>query len=105
MQPDFRSKLHDIFKRLSADSLLQGFQRGLIQNQNEGLNNMVWARCPKRVLCGINRLQISACEAVITFNSGAYARKQVLDNIGLITSRNCVTAFEKENKKRIRDAN
>ena len=65
---------------------------------------MVWARCPKRVLCGINRFQISVCDAVTTFNSRAYARKQVLDNIGLITSRNCVTAFENENKKRIRDA-
>ena len=26
------------------------------------------------------------------------------DNIGLITPRNCVTAFENENEKRIRDA-
>ena len=65
---------------------------------------MVWASCPKRVFCGINRLQISLCEAVTTFNSGAYRRKQVLDNTGLITSRNCITAFENENKKRIRDA-
>ena len=64
---------------------------------------MAWARCPKRVLCGNNRLEISVCEAVTTLNSRAYARKQVLDNIGLITSRNCVTGFEKENK-RIRDA-
>ena len=74
----FRSALHYIFKGLSTDSLLQGCQRGLTQNQNESLNNMVWDRCPKRVLCGISRLQISVCEAVITFNSGAYARKQVL---------------------------
>ena len=64
---------------------------------------MAWARCPKRVLCGINRLEISICEAVTTLNSRAYARKQVLDNIGLIASRNCVTRFENENK-RIRDA-
>ena len=63
---------------------------------------MVWARCSDRVLCG-NRLKISVYEAATTCNSGAYARKQVLDNIGLITSRNCVTAFENENK-RIRDA-
>ena len=101
----FCSALHYIFKGLSTDSLLQGCQRGLTQNQNESLNNMVWDRCPKHVLCGISRLQISVCEAVITFNSGAYARKQVLDNIGLITSRNNSAAFENENKKRIRDAN
>ena len=44
------------------------------------------------------------CEAVTTFNSGGYSRKQALDNIGLITSRNCITVFENENKKRVRDA-
>ena len=56
------------------------------------------------MLCGINMLQISVSEAITTFNLGAYARKQVLVNIGLIISRNCVTAFENKNKKRIRDA-
>ena len=61
-----------IFKRLSADSLLQGCQRRLTQSQNESLNNMVWACCQKRVPCDINRSQISVCEAVTTFNSGAY---------------------------------
>ena len=60
---------------------------------------MVWAFGPKPVLCDINRLQISICDAVNTFNSGAYARKQVIDNIGLITSRNCVTAFQNKNEK------
>ena len=104
LPPVFCSELHFIFNRLSADSLLQGCQRGLTQNQNESLNNMVRACCPKRLLCGINSLQISVYEAVTTFNSEAYARKQVLDNIGLITSRNCVTAFENGNKKGIIDA-
>ena len=44
------------------------------------------------------------CEAVTTFNSGGYSRKQALDNICLITSRNCITVFENENKKRVRDS-
>ena len=104
LPPVFCSELYYIFKRLPLNSLLQGYQGELTQNQNISLNNMVWASCPKRVLCGINRLQISLCEAVTTFNSGAYRRKQVLDNTGLITSRNCITAFENENKKCIRDA-
>ena len=60
---------------------------------------MVWACGPKPLLCDINRLQISVCDAVNTFNSEAYARKQVLDNIGLITSKNCVKAFQNENEK------
>ena len=24
-------------------------QRGLTQNQNESINNMIWSKCPKRV--------------------------------------------------------
>ena len=75
LPPVFRSELNYIFKQLSADSSLQGCQRGLTQNQNKSLNNMVWARCPKRVLCGINRLQIFVCEAVTTFN-GLFQKKK-----------------------------
>ena len=59
LSPVFRCELYYKFKRLSADSLLQGCQRGLTQNQNESLDNMVWARFTKRVLCGIKRLHIS----------------------------------------------
>ena len=44
LSPVFCSELHFIFKRLSEDLLWQGCQRGLTQNQNESLNNMVWAR-------------------------------------------------------------
>ena len=100
----FRTELNYIFTRLSSDSLLSGCQRGMTQNQNESLNNMVWARCPKRVYCGINRLKIPVCEAIVTFNSGAHGKKQVLDNIGLVTTQNTRVGIENENKKCVRDS-
>ena len=102
LPPVFHSELYYMFKQLSADSFLQGCQRRLTQNQNKSLNNMVWTSYLKHVLRGINSLQISVCEAVTT--SGAYAKKQVLDNLGLTISRNCVTSFGNKNKKRIRAA-
>ena len=37
-------------------------QRGLTQNQNESINNIIWSKCPKRVLCSKSRFVISVCE-------------------------------------------
>jgi len=76
----------------------------MTQNQNESLNSMVWARCPKRVYCGINRLKISVCEAIMTWNSGAMTKKQLIDNIGLVSNKNMCVGLERQNKKRIQDA-
>ena len=71
----FCSELKHIFARLSSDTLLSHCKSGMTQNQNESLNNTVWARCPKRVFCGIHRLRLSVCDAICTFNSGAQSRR------------------------------
>ena len=100
----FRDELRPIFNRLSSDAVLGSCQRGLTQNQNESLNNTVWSRCPKRVYCGLNRLTISVCEAIITFNSGACAKSNIFFDLGLTTSANLNASFKCEDKKRIADA-
>ena len=74
----------------------------MAQNQNESLNNTVWARCPKQVFMG--RLKFSVCDAICTFNSGAQSRRHLLDNIGILSSRNMFYGLERENRKRILDA-
>ena len=38
-------------------------QRGLTQNQNEFINNIICLKCPKRVLCSKSRFVISVCES------------------------------------------
>ena len=43
----FRKELLQIFKRLSSHKLLQSCTKGLTQNQNEFLNNVVWIKCSK----------------------------------------------------------
>ena len=42
--------------------------------------------------------------AVCTFNSGAFSRRHLLENIGLLGSRNMFYGLEKKNLKRIFDA-
>ena len=59
----FRGELHEIFTRLSSPDLLNACQRGLTQNQNESINNMIWSKYPKRVLCSKSRFVISVCES------------------------------------------
>ena len=42
----FRAELQEVFTRLSTPDLLNACQRGLTQNQNESINNMIWSTCP-----------------------------------------------------------
>ena len=45
----FPGELHEIFTRLSSPDRLNACQRGLTQNQNESINNMIGLKCQKRV--------------------------------------------------------
>ena len=58
----FPGELHGFVTRLSSPDLLNACQRGLIQNQNKSINNMIWSKCPKRVLCSKSRFVIPVCE-------------------------------------------
>ena len=59
----FRGELGEIFTGLSSPDLLNVCQRGLTQNQNESINNMIWSKYPKRVLSSKSRFVISVCES------------------------------------------
>ena len=48
----FQTELQSLFDRLSDNKLLERCLLGLIQNQNESINGMLWAQCPKNVFCG-----------------------------------------------------
>ena len=50
---------------------------------------------------GIHRPKFSVCDTVCTFNSEAQSRRHLLDNIGLLSSRNMFYGHEKESQKRI----
>ena len=79
----FRQKLLPIFKRLSRSDLLSRCLRGLTQNQNESLNNVLWMKCPKRVFFGKRKLETATTAAVMYWNKGAAACSNVLERFGI----------------------
>ena len=48
----FKYERKCLVDRLSNEMLLQRCLKGLTQNQNESLNNMLWSICSKRTFCG-----------------------------------------------------
>ena len=83
LPPVFRTELLPIFKRLSNTDLLSQCLRGLTQNQNESLNNILWLKYPKRVFCGKRRLETATAAAVLFWNQGAAAVGNVLERLGI----------------------
>ena len=82
----FREELERIFSRLSSSELLESCCKGLTQNQNESLNNVVWSKCSKRVFIGFSRFKLAVCEAIITFNNG----QNLLESLNL----DCANAWK-----------
>ena len=71
------------FVDLSKDSLMQRCVLGATQNQNESFNSIIWSRCPKTDFYSNEVVEMAAHLAVITFNSGRGALKQVLERLHL----------------------
>ena len=80
LPPVFRDELLPIFCRLSSSELLKSFAKGLTQNQNESLNNVVWSKCSKRIA------QQCCMEQMLKTNRstmlyGANAQNESLNNV------------------------
>ena len=98
----FREELRPIFERLSSKTLLQRCLKGFTQNQNEALNNSLWARCPKRVFVGKTKLENAVGAAVLLWNRGAASMGSVLERVGVQElGLNTAAGYRSENKARI----
>ena len=84
----FRSELTPIFTRLSSDELLSTCEKGLAQNQNESVNNVLWTKCSKRVFIGKSRFTLAVCDAVTSFNDGARRKKTLMQKLNLTIGPN-----------------
>ena len=100
----FRGELKAIFERLSSPDLLSGCQKGLTQNQNECLNNVVWSLCPKRVFVGRHRFTISVCDAVSHFNDGGKGRKMLHEQLNIKVTANNIKGLKVQDNIRLRQA-
>ena len=100
----FRKELKPIFIRLSSTQLLETCSKGLTQNQNESLNNVLWSKCSKRMFVGYSRFKLAVCEAVTTFNDGAKARQSLLEGLELDCGRASKKLLHIQNKVRLQNS-
>ena len=77
--PDvFLELLKPTLLTLSDRKLLQRCVRGATQNNNEFINSLVWARCPRHKNHGVKVVRAAASSAVCHFRSGASIREKVM---------------------------
>ena len=74
-------EIRGIYRALGDPVLLKKCLHGKTQNANESFNNMVWCRCPKRVLVGHRVFRIAVSDAVICFNEGCSGRFKVIQQL------------------------
>ena len=98
-------KLLPIYHRMSSDSLLKRMQHGGTQNVNECLNSVIWARCPKTVFVGKNRVEAAASMAISSFNEGASAMLNVMANLWLESTLITVNTIKQADLLRVSKAN
>ena len=100
----FICELKPLFNRLSCDVLLKRCLKGRTQNQNEAINGVLWSRCPKNKFCGSQRVKLAVSESVSAFNTGAGAKCNLLETVGVTPGPNMISAFRKEDHIRILNA-
>lgn len=98
-------EIKPIFEDLSNHNLLKKCLHGRTQNPNESFNNIIWTRIPKNNFVGIETLTIGVLDAIVTFNSGALGKVQVLEKLCGDAGSNCVVGLKHIDKTRILGAN
>ena len=93
----FRGELKPIFEWLSSPELLNSCKKGLAQNQNESLNNVLWAKCSKRVFIGKDQFTVAVCEAITAFSDGARSMKTLFQKLNLSCGHNNTKALSLRN--------
>ena len=74
----FLELLKATFLTLSDRKLLQRCVRWATQNNNESINSLAWALCPRHKNHGVNVVRAAAASAVCHLCSGASIREKVM---------------------------
>ena len=61
----FMDLLKPIFTDLSSKVVLKRCVLGVTKNQHEGINSLVWLRCPKHKFNGANIVKFATAAAVL----------------------------------------
>ena len=91
-----------VYQRLTNIDLLRGCLMGATQNANEAFNGVIWRMCPKEVNCGHEVVQLASDLATVTFNEGAAALTEVLEDMGCHVGQNTAAGLRQEDVSRIK---
>ena len=100
----FPELLKPIFITLSDTKLLERCIRGTTQNNNESINAVVWAWCPKHKHHGAKVVRCAAASAVCHFHSGARRRERVMKRLAIPAGEFTKKSSLSKDRKRIRQA-
>ena len=93
--------VRDIYERLTTDALLSRCMMGLTQNPNESLHSCIWARCPKHIFVGKERIAIAVALAISEFNQGSKGLPAFMHSIGCSYSSSSQVKAARRDKRRI----
>ena len=96
-----RDEIKSIFQDLSKPGLLARCLHGHTQNNNEGLNQLIWKRLPKSVYVGADILRMGVASAVLHFNSGCAPMMYIIRKLGLSVGTFTKLFCDKKDEMRI----
>ena len=103
LPPVFDLILNPIFSRLSNEDILGRCLKGLTQNQNKAINEMLWSVCPKTTFCGCSKVLLAVANTVLKFNSGSGNKVTLFNSFGISAGRNMVHQLYQEDCLRIKN--
>ena len=75
---------------------------GGTQNNNEALNAVIWKKCPKAVFTSRKILEIGVNLAILSFNDGAIAYKELFELSNIRVGQFTLRAIRKRDNSRIK---
>ena len=93
-----------VYRRMAEEALLKRMVHGGTQNNDECLNAMIWAQCPKTSFIGLQRVQGSVARAVCVFNEGANELISVMNRMFTDISHSTLQLLSQKDERRISQA-
>ena len=98
----FLDVLKETFIALSETTLLERCVLGATQNQNESLNSLVWARCPKHKHHRYKAVSCAVASAVCHFHKGSESKLGAMKRLSIPAGSNTKRACNIKDNQRIR---
>ncbi|XP_077509270.1 uncharacterized protein LOC144120579 [Amblyomma americanum] len=91
-----------IYKRLTDSKLLTRCLRGKTQNAAESLNSKIWMLCPKSRFASRTAVETATAIAVLWFNRGHSSFEKVLEELGILPSKQLVRLSLESDQSRVK---